>query len=171
MKQIFLFYAAVLILTVGAMAQTNYLSVQHPEWPPLPGPPSPSIELLHWEPGVVIMDDTNWKYPKVPAFTNSLPKWKDPAGSFNFATNMLARRPQDLQFFKQAMSGMNSTNGESKSAILMIQRRQAAMFAELERVAAWGRANPDEAKKLIVLDGDGKPLAESIINRTNSGNQ
>ena len=155
-----------------AAAQTmgsNFLSVQHPDWPPLPAPPDKSIEVFELEPGVYVMDDSQWKYPKVPAFTNAPPQFKDPVGDFRFNTNLLARRPQDLEFLKRSSRAMSPTNGLPRAAQLMIQRRQKAMFAEFDRVARWGREHPAEAAKLPVLDENtGKPLAAESLNHTNS---
>lgn len=133
--------------TVAALAQTNqtefenYLSTQHPEWLPLPKPPSREMQLYWIAPGVYVMDDTQWVYPTKPEFTTLKPGFKDPSGKFMYDTNKLLNNPELLPQFKSAFAMLNFTNEKRQVDNLLNLRQLELERIELEKTAAIGVAN------------------------------
>lgn len=126
---------------ISRVVCTNYLSVQHPEWPPLPAPPDEKMEVYMLAPGMAIMDDFDFKYPQMPEFTTIPPTRIDPASNFRFNTNFLQTHPEWMDTTK-AMLKPTTNETTSRFSQLLAYRRYSRICAEIDRVVASARTNP-----------------------------
>ena len=97
---------AALQLEAGRGTNTDgfcFLSVQHPEWPPMPTPPDTKLEIVRIGVGTYLVDDSTWNYPTPPApATNSVAQrvLADPLMGVTLNTNFFRENPSQASVIK-----------------------------------------------------------------------
>lgn len=79
-----------------------FLSIQHPEWPPMPTTPDPTLELFRVGVGTYLVDDTTWKYPTPPPVATNEAARKvlaNPMGA-RLNTNYIIAHPEQRDIIK-----------------------------------------------------------------------
>ncbi len=135
-------------LQIEAARGTNadgfcFLSLQHPEWPPMPTSPDPKLEVVRVGVGTYLVDDANWVYPKPPAVATNVAAQKRVQldADFELATNHIAANPALTEHYKRMTFLLFPTNNLSKGEAALVNRRLLRTLAEIDRIAQHSVSN------------------------------
>jgi hypothetical protein len=91
------------VAAFGADTQTiRFWSKTHPEWPPLPAPPSWELKFAP-VPGGFVFDDTHIVYPAPPKIEKQAPA-EPVKATYWLNTNALAGNPEAIEQYKRIMN-------------------------------------------------------------------
>jgi len=112
-----------------------YKSQQHPEWPPMPKLPDPSLPVVHLGGNLYAVDDRFWKYP--PALEQQINDRIHSRAEFKLNTNLLIKDPKLLETLIRYESAPQFTNAPDR----VQHARRLAALQKLQQDIREGKTN------------------------------
>lgn len=114
-----------------------FLSIQHPEWPPMPTSPDPKLEVFRIGVGTYLVDDATWKYPVPPPAATNVSAQRiqaDPLMGVDLNTNFFREHPSQAEIIKGFNLRDSPTNTSSKWVNALNARRAKAICEAIDSI-------------------------------------